>query len=57
MEDVVKIDRRDGIAILRLNRPTSLNALTQDLARAISNSLIDLDRDDDVNGIVLTGVG
>ena len=52
MEDVVKIDRRDGIAILRLNRPTSLNALTQDLARAISNSLIELDRDDDVNGIV-----
>jgi enoyl-CoA hydratase len=57
MEDVIKIDRRDSIAILSLNRPNSLNALTQDLARTISDSLIDLDRDDDVNGIVLTGVG
>ena len=57
MEDVIKIDRRDSIAILSLNRPNSLNALTQDLARTISDSLVDLDRDDDVNGIVLTGVG
>ena len=43
MTEVVKIDKHDGIGILTLNRPDSLNALTQELARYIADSLIELD--------------
>ena len=57
MTEVVKIDKHDGIGILTLNRPDSLNALTQELARYIADSLIELDRASDVSGIVLTGAG
>jgi len=34
-EEIVKIDRQDGIAIVSLNRPTKLNALNMDMFRGI----------------------
>ena len=40
MTEVVKIDKHDGIGILTLNRPGALNALTQELARYIADSLM-----------------
>ena len=57
MSDVVEIELRDGIAVLRFNREKALNALTMELARGISDGLIDLDARGDVRGIVLTGAG
>ena len=57
MEDVIKIDMQDDVGILTLNRPKALNALTQELARGISDSLVELDRNSSVSGIVLTGGG
>jgi enoyl-CoA hydratase/carnithine racemase len=57
MSDVVKIEREGAIAILRLNRPEALNALTLELGRAIAANLIELDAKDGVEGIVLTGAG
>jgi len=57
MSEVVTVERRARVAVLRLNRPDALNALTVELARAIATTLIDLDNDDRVDGIVLTGAG
>jgi len=57
VSDVVEIELRDGIAVLRFNREKALNALTMELARGISDGLIDLDARGDVRGIVLTGAG
>lgn len=57
MTDVLEIERNDGVAILRFNRPQALNALTMELAQTIAESLIELDGDDTVKGIVLTGAG
>ncbi len=57
MTDVVIVERAGGIAILRLNRPDRLNALSMALAKAIAATLIELDNDDTVRGIVLTGAG
>ena len=34
-EEIVKIDRQDGIAIVSLNRPSKLNALNMDMFRGI----------------------
>ena len=57
MPNAVEIEVTDNIAILRFNREDALNALTVELALGIANGLIELDRRDDVRGIVLTGVG
>ena len=57
MPDVVDVERAGAIAILRFNRPDNLNALSLALARGIAASLIELDADDTVQGIVLTGAG
>ena len=57
MPDVVVVERAGDIAILRFNRPDNLNALSMALARDIAATLIELDGDDKVRGIVLTGAG
>ncbi len=57
MPDVIEVKRAGDIAILRFNRPDNLNALSLALARGIAAALIDLDGDDTVRGIVLTGAG
>ena len=57
MSDVVTIETIGDIAVLRLNRPEALNALTVELARGIAAALIELDAAADVRGVVLTGAG
>jgi enoyl-CoA hydratase/carnithine racemase len=57
MTSVTEIERRGRVAVLRFNRPASLNALSVELARAIAEGLIDLDGDASVDAIVLTGAG
>ncbi len=57
MSNVVSTEMRGDIALLILNRPESLNALTRELARGIAETLIALDGDPGVKGIVLTGAG
>lgn len=43
------------IALVRLNRPEQMNALSQELMNELSQALKDLDANDDVRVIVLTG--
>ena len=57
MSSVVEIDRQGAVAILRFNRPQALNALSLELARGIAQTLVELDADDDVDAIVVTGAG
>ena len=57
MPSVVEIENRNRIAILRFNRPSALNALSVELAQGTADSLIALDGDQAVDGIVLTGAG
>jgi enoyl-CoA hydratase len=47
----------DGLAILRLNRPERLNALSQEAVAALQASLDELDRDDSLRVLILTGEG
>ncbi|MGI9411449.1 MAG: enoyl-CoA hydratase/isomerase family protein [Hyphomicrobiaceae bacterium] len=43
--------------MLTFNRDSALNAVSRELAREVAATLIRLDDDDNVNGIVLTGAG
>ena len=57
MPDVVQVEYKCKIAVLRFNRPDNLNAISIELAKDIAATLIDLDQDKTVKGIVLTGAG
>jgi len=57
LQNPVEAERNGEVAILRLNRPNSLNAISRDLAKAAAEALIELDSDPEIKGIVLTGAG
>jgi len=53
----VQREDRDGVAILTLRRPKSLNALTRELIRQVDLQLTSLKDDPAVKGVVITGFG
>ena len=55
--DVLRIENRGAVRILRMNRPSKLNALNTDLLVALHAALKDADQDDAVRALVLTGEG
>jgi len=61
-EDPVVVERHDlgsgaTAAVLRLNRPASLNALDWDTVRALDAAITDVDHDDSVRVVLVTGTG
>ncbi len=56
-EDVIKIERRDTIAILTFNRPKVLNAFNNNLMERTIETVKILNEDDDVRIIVVQGAG
>ncbi|RVB54594.1 enoyl-CoA hydratase, partial [Mesorhizobium sp. M7A.F.Ca.CA.004.06.1.1] len=57
MTDLVLKEPRDGIAILTLNRPEKLNALNYALIDRLLAILDDIEVDDSVRAVILTGAG
>ncbi|MBL9033443.1 MAG: 2-(1,2-epoxy-1,2-dihydrophenyl)acetyl-CoA isomerase [Rhodospirillaceae bacterium] len=58
MSDALVLVRREGaVAHLTLNRPDRLNSFTLAMLGELSAALSDLDGDDDVRAVVLTGAG
>jgi len=53
----VLVAREGAVAIVTLNRPHAMNALSKSLRRQLAAALIDLEADADVRVIVLTGAG
>jgi len=51
------IERRDGLVVLRLNRPGSLNAISAQMADDLHDLVPPLARDPTVRAILLTGAG
>ncbi|MCA8958243.1 MAG: enoyl-CoA hydratase/isomerase family protein, partial [Planctomycetes bacterium] len=49
--------RDDGVAILRLDRPDTLNSLTFEIYRQLERLFVDLETDHRVKVVVLTGTG
>jgi enoyl-CoA hydratase len=54
-ENLVTIDREDAIAVVTLNRPQALNALSPAMLAAVCESLENLDQEEDIRVIILTG--
>lgn len=56
-QEVVTVERREAIAVVRVNRPEKLNALNAETVDALGRSFARLRDDDDVRGVILTGAG
>ena len=54
---LVLIERHDAIAVVTLNRPEALNALSSALRRRLSETLAELAGDRGTEVIILTGAG
>ena len=50
-------EAKDGIAVVTLNRPDKLNAITPTLAGEMRDAMIAAGKDDNVRTIILTGAG
>jgi enoyl-CoA hydratase/carnithine racemase len=56
-EDALLFEKRDGVATLTLNRPAARNALTAAMLLEMERLLIEIEADDEVRVVVLTGAG
>jgi enoyl-CoA hydratase len=54
-DELVLVERDDPIAVVRLNRPKQLNALSDELMNALVGALRELDADESVSCIVIAG--
>ena len=57
MTDIVSCDVDAGVAFVRMNREEKHNAFHRELSLAVSDTMDNLDADDEVRCIVLTGAG
>ena len=53
----IKMDKENGVAAIRLNRPDALNALNPDLISELSHALTMVGQDQEVKALVLRGEG
>jgi enoyl-CoA hydratase len=53
----VLLEKRDGFAIVRLNRPDAMNALSRDLRKAFVTAFKDCIEDENIRIVILTGTG
>jgi len=55
--DEILVERRDALAIVTLNAPGRLNAITASMGEAFDSALADAGADPDVRAILITGSG
>ncbi len=55
--DDVLYERRENFAVITLNRPVVLNAVNWSISRRLAAALDQLDADDEVRAVILTGAG
>ena len=55
--EYVLVEREEPIATVTINRPTKLNAINWEVVHELADALDDLDRDEAIHCIVLTGAG
>jgi len=53
----ILLEREDGVGIITLNRPEKLNAMNRKLSSELQDAVKELDADDAIGCIVITGAG
>jgi enoyl-CoA hydratase/carnithine racemase len=57
MYETILVEKKDRVAVLSFNRPEKLNAINLQVKREASQALSELEADDDVRIIIMTGAG
>ncbi|RFU21510.1 crotonase/enoyl-CoA hydratase family protein [Geodermatophilus marinus] len=57
MADEVRVERRDGVMVITINRPEARNALDRAVAEGVAAAVDELDASDELRVGVLTGAG
>ena len=55
--ETILVEREDGVGIITLNRPESLNAMNRQLGAELHDAVQTLDADDQIGCLVVTGAG
>lgn len=55
--DPLRLEKKDGVARITLNRPQAGNTIDVAMARALMDAALSVDEDDSVRAVVLTGEG
>jgi enoyl-CoA hydratase/carnithine racemase len=55
--EYILTERLDAVAVITLNRPDKLNALSYPLVRELDEALTRYEGDDDIKAVILTGAG
>ena len=53
----ITYEKKDNIAIITLNRPKALNALSSALIRELGQALHDAEEDENIRAVIITGAG
>ena len=56
-QQYIQIERKEDIAIVRVNRPEKLNAMNIDTIKEMGNVMNQLDKDDSIKVVIVTGAG
>ena len=56
-EDLLLEKKKDGVAIITLNQPDKLNALSRNMSQSLVQAADDLAQDDNVRVVIVTGAG
>ena len=56
-QNLVLTEKQDMIGIITLNRPEAMNTFNVPFARALNDTLLDMDQDDDVRVVVIRAAG
>ncbi len=57
MSSVVLVEKKNKVATLTINRPEALNALNKDVLQGLHDAFLDLNRDESISVIKITGSG
>src|SRR6266700_525332 len=55
--ECVLVEKSEGVAILTMNRPEQLNAMSHQLSAELHDAVMRMSADDEVGCIVITGAG
>ena len=54
---LIQLEQKDGVAVVRLNRPEKLNSLTGEMIRSLSDLFRGFSADSSLRAVILTGAG
>src|SRR4030067_514311 len=51
------LDKEGRVAVMTLNRPEKLNAINDEMRKALSSTFQEVEKDDDLRALIITGAG